>query len=101
MMPFDSVTPRIGFRRSAKNRKIIFFRVAVLVARVLNSSEHVFKAHDGHCLDVPRLAESGTKQRASQVLLIARSRKPYPFGVRDLNGDFGADLLKLHYDAHH
>jgi hypothetical protein len=74
-MPLYAVTPDIGFRWSAENRKILLFWVAVLIARILNNSEHFFQAHDGHGFDLARLTESGTEQGSSQVLLI-RSHLP-------------------------
>ena len=40
-------------------RAIVFLRVAVLAAVVLNDLEYVFQAHDRHGLDIACLAESG------------------------------------------
>src|SRR5262249_48956717 len=69
MMALDAVAPSASVRGRAEYREIIEFRIADLAAIVLHHLENVFQTHDRHGLDVSRLAQSGCKKSAGEVLL--------------------------------
>src|ERR1035441_2308740 len=69
VVALDAIAPRAAIAGGAEDGEVVFFGVAPLAGILLHDAQDVFQTHDGDCLDVSGLAQSGAQQGAGEMAL--------------------------------